>query len=379
MKIAFLNPNFPPRAVPLLNRISKNKNIDLLAIIYSVSQRNRRWKLNKKEYGEIRFNFKILNSKSIGVGIHDFHNTLVSFDIFRILRQFNPDIVLLPGWSDINSFFAFLWAKKNNKTIILRSESTHFENNWRRTLFLPYTKYMIKQSDLLIGSSQRAVDYAKDLAASVNATRIYSSFDTEGFSKKVQTAKKHKTIFKQKIGITQSKVVYFNGQLIKRKGLLELLDAFKSPQLKKIALLISGHGHLQTVVKSFANKQKNVYYLGYLTQDKLPQAYATADIFILPSYEETWGLVIIEALASGLPIITTKYVGASDLIGSRGGVVIDSNSADKIKQAILKLLSTKRLSTIIKRNKTIALNELNYDKIANQFIKQFTNLNKLPR
>jgi glycosyltransferase involved in cell wall biosynthesis len=377
VKVAFLNPTMPPRSISLFNRIAKDKKINLLAIYYAVSQKNRKWLFNSEENEKVNFSYKILQSISFGIGINDYHNTFFSFDLLKILSKFNPDIVVIPGWSDINSLLALLWTKKNRKKLILRTESTNREKSWRRTLFLPITKFIIANSDLVIGSSKAAADYAKSIVPLANTCFIYSSFDTVNFSKLVKKYRRSKNSIKRKYKIKQKKVVYFNGQLIKRKGLLELLASFKDKKLANIALVITGDGPLKSQVKVAVKNQNNIYYLGYLRQNHLAKVYSIADYFILPSYEETWGLVLIEALASSLPIICSQFVGASELLKEKeNGIFIKQVTSKQITKAIIDLINQgdRKYKKIARANHQLAIKKLSYDDIAKEFTNVFKQL-----
>ncbi|MGD9129915.1 MAG: glycosyltransferase family 4 protein [Candidatus Woesebacteria bacterium] len=367
----------PPRSISLFNRIAKDKKINLLAIYYAVSQKNRKWLFNSEENEKVNFSYKILQSISFGIGINDYHNTFFSFDLLKILSKFNPDIVVIPGWSDINSLLALLWTKKNRKKLILRTESTNREKSWRRTLFLPITKFIIANSDLVIGSSKAAADYAKSIVPLANTCFIYSSFDTVNFSKLVKKYRRSKNSIKRKYKIKQKKVVYFNGQLIKRKGLLELLASFKDKKLANIALVITGDGPLKSQVKVAVKNQNNIYYLGYLRQNHLAKVYSIADYFILPSYEETWGLVLIEALASSLPIICSQFVGASELLKEKeNGIFIKQVTSKQITKAIIDLINQgdRKYKKIARANHQLAIKKLSYDDIAKEFTNVFKQL-----
>jgi len=377
IKVAFLNPTIPPRVVSLLNRISKNEEVVLKAFFFAVSQKNRSWSLKSKEYERISFPFEILNSVTFGFGIKDYHNSFLSFDIWQKLSDYDPDIVLLPGWADVTSYLAFMWAKYNHKKIILRSESTVYEKSIRRIIFSPISNILCKNVDLIIGSSYRASEYSKLLAPNTKAITIWSSFDTLKFNQQVNKVKENKNKIKDELGILQKRVFYFNGQTIERKGLLLLLAVFLKKKYEDYALVITGKGKLDDRINAIAQKNNNIYHFGYQTQNKLPTFYAVSDFFILPSFEETWGLVTVEALAAGLPVIVSDMAGSSELIveGDQG-FIISSLSIfgieSKVQEALA--LSKKDYNRMKSAGESLALSTLSYESIANQFVNEFKQL-----
>lgn len=365
IKVAILNPTIPPRSISLFSKINNSEDIDLYAVFFSISQKNRRWE-SAKEVNPT-FPYYILNSISVGLRANDYHNTFVSLDIIKYMRQINPDIIILPGWSDITSLVALLWGRVHSKKIIIRTESTARETSWLRSLFLPITKLALTSSDLIIGSSQAAEEYASSLSPKTPHTHIYSSLDTRSFSEAVNKFRKHKRKTLIDLGVSQRHVVYYNGQYIRRKGIRELLEAFSRDELNNVALMLTGYGPLNKLVNQYVDKHNNIYNFNHIPYDVLPKFYSLADIFILPSHEDTWGVVVVEALSAGLPVITTKYVGSSELIDTRRGIVIDDVDERSIAKAIITILNSD-LTKMGKRNQAYALRELNYDKIAAQFV-----------
>ena len=88
------------------------------------------------------------------------------------------------------------------------------------------------------------------------------------------------------------------------------------------------------------NKISNVFFVGFKQKEELSQYYAISDLFVLPSTQEVWGLVLNEAVACGLPVITTDKVGAStDLIKDGvNGYVVESRNAEHLCDAMKKVL-----------------------------------------
>jgi glycosyltransferase involved in cell wall biosynthesis len=110
------------------------------------------------------------------------------------------------------------------------------------------------------------------------------------------------------------------GRLEPHKGVADLLQAFDTLRKEgiKAELLIAGDGSLRGVVEQAA-ADSAIRYLGHLSGERVWDAYAQADVFVLPSRIEPWGLVVNEAMAAGLPVIVTDRVGcAQDLV--RDGV-----------------------------------------------------------
>jgi glycosyltransferase involved in cell wall biosynthesis len=127
----------------------------------------------------------------------------------------------------------------------------------------------------------------------------------------------------------------FAGQFIPRKGVMILLQALAKLRLDRsdVAMLLLGRGILLNDIQEFLhshNLEKAVRILGYIQQADLPKYCAISDVFVLPSLYDAFPVAIHEAMACGLPIITTEMVGATpDLVkdGVNGFVVPHSDIA----------------------------------------------------
>lgn len=107
--------------------------------------------------------------------------------------------------------------------------------------------------------------------------------------------------------------ILFSGSLIERKGVLELCDAFIRivKDMPHVSLKIMGAGPLEQKVRERINGITQIQLLGFRDWDELQQAYASADILCAPSRHDGWGLIVIEGLAAGLPVIASSNVGAA--------------------------------------------------------------------
>lgn len=129
-------------------------------------------------------------------------------------------------------------------------------------------------------------------------------------------------------------------RLIKRKGIDHILKALAELRDEKISLLIVGTGSYEDYLKELCSKLKLndiVNFYGYCPREELPKLYNNADIFILPSLAESFGLVFAEAMACGLPIIGAKTGGIVDLVLKENGILVEPGGIDEIKEAIVEM------------------------------------------
>ncbi|KAF0094647.1 MAG: rfaG1 [Puniceicoccaceae bacterium 5H] len=131
-------------------------------------------------------------------------------------------------------------------------------------------------------------------------------------------------------------VLLFAGKLIPKKQPARLLEAFLSSAMRtQWALLIVGEGALKPELERQAAEAPDavVRFAGFLNQSRMPEAYAVADALALPSaYQETWGLVVNEALAFGCAAIVSDRVGsAPDLVAEQTGEVFPYHDVDALR------------------------------------------------
>lgn len=147
-------------------------------------------------------------------------------------------------------------------------------------------------------------------------------------------------IEKAELPVENGKIVITSiGELHHRKGHKYLLEAFRKLRIESpnVHLILVGTGPSEYKYKEEFSDLNNVTFLGW--RDDIPQILKASDIFILPSLREAFGLVILEAMASGVVVIATNSGGATDIIkdGITGYIIPPSNS-DRIVEAIFEII-----------------------------------------
>lgn len=147
-------------------------------------------------------------------------------------------------------------------------------------------------------------------------------------------------------------VVLFLGRIHPRKGLDLLVEAFRHvrAEVPEARLVIvgpenDGYGAGLRGKVAQAGLAEAIHFCGPLNQTEVIQAYVDADIFALPSYTENFGMTVVEAMATGLPVVISDQVNISDqILADRAGLVTRCD-ATEVAQALLKLLAEPALRT----------------------------------
>lgn len=151
----------------------------------------------------------------------------------------------------------------------------------------------------------------------------YPPIDTHLFN---QQHRLNKLTLQQKYCLSSEKVtILFPSTGHRRKGFFALMEAMKKLPADKYELVIAGNQPIEV-------SSNQIKYLGFV--DDMAELYSACDITILPSHYEPFGLVVIESIACGTPVIISQFVGAKDLISSEEGIILDDLSPDSIAKAI---------------------------------------------
>lgn len=314
MKILWLNPSFLDYRIPVYKRINELSNNNF-HIIFS----KRRCKYNIPNKIKIAIGNNAVcfnNDKVYNIG---FNHTLsnkhidipITWGLYKEIKKINPDIVIAEGffqWTPI----AICYCKKNNIPILIAYERTKWTERscpkWR-TL---YRKFIDRYVSGYIVNGSLTKEYLIDIIH-VDTSRIFiggMSADSKGLTDCINKFDE-KDLFKRSLNIKNGITYLYVGQVIERKGVKYLLDAW-CKHIKKHNednLLIIGGGKK---LNEYINKYKNVsgvYFSGAVDYDKVYKYYAISDVFIIPTVEDNWSLVVPEAMACGLPIATSIYNG----------------------------------------------------------------------
>ncbi|MCL1966075.1 MAG: glycosyltransferase family 4 protein, partial [Candidatus Bathyarchaeota archaeon] len=171
---------------------------------------------------------------------------------------------------------------------------------------------------------------------------IHNGVDTNKF----QPAKDKQKI-KTELGLNPNDHIILSvGRLYARKGLFTLIDTLSTviKQFPNTKLVISGKGQSNEMTKLHTHAkhlavEKNILFTGYYPDQKLPKLYQAADIFAFSTFYEHHPFAILEALATGLPVVTTTVGGIAETIETgKNGLLVQPSNSKQFADAILYLL-----------------------------------------
>ena len=192
-----------------------------------------------------------------------------------------------------------------------------------------------------ICTSDKTIDYFKYYGA--DEKKVFKYPFTSIYEKNVLSEPLYPTEKKEiraRLGIPEEKMIISVGQFIYRKGFDVLLEACKELGGDTGIYLIGGKAtdEYAEIVKN--NRIQNVHFLDFMSPVELAEYYKAADLFAFPTREDIWGLVVNEAAAYGLPIVTTfDCIAGLEMVSDANGKLVPANDTIALKTAIVSVLS----------------------------------------
>lgn len=234
----------------------------------------------------------------------------------------------------------------NIKTYVTAHGSDMFELYKSQPLMRSTIRNVLKNADgvFAVSNALRHEIVATGVVGIAEKTKIsWNSVDINKFNNVANDS------FKNENGLRDKPIVLFVGNLIKRKNVESLLEA------KKIAnsdyyLVIVGNGPLFKKLNKKVEDEniRDVIFTG--SRDDVENIIPSCDVLILPSFSESFGLVLIEALACGKPVIGSDVGGISEIINENVGLLVNPKKVSSISKAIDKIISDDELKTVLSMN-----------------------------
>lgn len=332
MRLAIVTPMLSPYRNPVFADLAGRASLDLLVLTFSEDQRGRHWDLDRL-YADECFRCKRLGRDG------------GRFGIWHSLRNFSPDVVVVGGYDASACWAALLYCKVLNKKAVLWSGTTR-RSVRRRGMASASRRGFIRMSHSFVAYGTLAKEFLVCHGARPEGIVIgYNTVDVDYFAEQTASCRALLECHRLRERISPVSLL-FVGRLLESKGFSYLLAAMRRLSDPGVSLVVVGDGPLRKQYEAEARRDGlNVFFEGFCEPAKLPLYYAACDVFVFPTLSDTWGLVVNEAMASGLPVVSSIDAGASyDLVrqGYNGWIVDPRNTAD-FAGAVDKLVTDREL------------------------------------
>ena len=309
MKVLFLT-NIPsPYRVDFFNELGKYCE---LTVLYERKKAdNREWISNKN------INFKSVFLKGIKKG----NDTALCFEVIKYLKEYY-DHIIIGGYSTPTGMLAIEFLKFKKKKYILSCDGGFIRENESKINY-KIKKHFISGANIYLSTGKVCSKYLEYYGARKEKIYFYpfTSVHKDEILKRTLNPIEKENL-KKELGIKDKKIVIFVGQIIHRKGIDILLKAIKNVSGNIAFYIIGGQPtdeYKETIKKLDLD---NIKFMDFMEKKLLFKYYQVSDLFVLPTREDIWGLVVNEAMANGLPVISTyKCVAGVELINQNGRLI----------------------------------------------------------
>lgn len=345
MRVLYLTTVPAPYKVQFFEELGKLCDLTVLFELDNVSYREDGW---------METDFR--NFKSVylaGVKVRD---KKISLGIIKHLKQNLYDLIVVGVYSTIPQMLTQIYMNKKNIPYIISSDGGLIRAEKR--IASNVKKYFIGSAKAWLSTGKTTTEYLVHYGADVNKTYVYpftSISQSDVLANPVTIS--DKVVIRKKLNISEEKMILSVGQFIYRKGYDVLLKACERLD-KNIGVYIVGGKPTEEYIQMQSDlKLTNVHFVDFMKKPELAEYYKAADLFVLPTREDIWGLVINEAMAYGLPVITTnKCVAGMEMIRSgNNGLIIPINETEGLCNGILDILYRHNYYSICQNNLNISL------------------------
>jgi 1,2-diacylglycerol 3-alpha-glucosyltransferase len=340
-RLVILTEIISPYRIPLFNELAKQPEVDVHVIFLAETDPElRHWHVYKEE---IRFPYSVLPSWRKRFGAY---NILLNRGVGRALKSAAPEVILCGGYNYVASWQALAWARTRRTPFLLWSESNLQDMRPGHSLVEFLKDEFIRRCAGFVVPGQSAREYLQ--SRKVNDDRIFTAVnavDNALFGAAAAEARRHEAESRAQCDLPD-RYILFVGRLVKEKGVFDLLSAYAQldARLRRdVGLVFVGDGAADRKLRQRAESISPgvVKLAGFAQREQLGTYYALAEMMILPTHTDPWGLVVNEAMACGLPVIVSSAAGCvADLVKENwNGLEVPPGDIPALAAAIEHLLA----------------------------------------
>ncbi|MDZ7315167.1 MAG: glycosyltransferase family 1 protein [candidate division KSB1 bacterium] len=371
MRVAYFTESLPPNTdgvVKTLVRLVETlqeQNIDFLFFSPVVPDESYSWR------------DRVIKVKSVPLFLYKSYQVGLPFfeGITRRLDEFSPDIIHICAPSFLG-LTGLNYALKNSLPAVT-SYHTHFVDyfsyfglSWLEPTGWSYLQWFHNKCEMTFAPSPSALAELRRRGIQ-NVSLWQRGIELDRFSPHYYNPE-----LRRSIGAEDKPILLFVGRLINHKDLEDLVEASRilAGRGRDFKLVLVGDGPMRAELEE---KLPDAHFTGFLYGKELAQWYASADIFVFPSTTETFGNVILEAFASGIPAVGVAAGGVADIITHHhDGLIAKPKNPRDFASAVERLLLYPHLAKKLGQNARISAQRYNWQEINRQLLDQYQEIIK---
>jgi 1,2-diacylglycerol 3-alpha-glucosyltransferase len=351
-RVTIITEIISPYRIPLFNALAKSPVVDLHVIFLAETDPQlRQWHVYKNE---IAFAYEVLPSFRKRIGKL---NLLLNRGLISALQRAAPHAIVCGGYNYLASWRALRWARTHRVPFLLWSESNLHDLRGAHRFVDFLKKRFLRQCSGFVVPGLAAREYLRAQGVSNHAIfEAPNAVDNVFFATAAGEARHSPEAMRSSLDLPE-RYFLFAGRLVREKGVFDLLAAYAELEealRHRIGLVLAGDGQIRLPLEERARliSPGNIKFAGFAHREQLPAYYGLAEALILPTYTDTWGLVVNEAMACGLPVIVSRAAGCvADLVEDGvNGLLIPPKDTSSLVAAMRKLAGDHGLRTAMGAN-----------------------------
>ena len=249
------------------------------------------------------------------------------------------DAIVICGYSSPTAILAIHWLQRKKIPFYMEVDGGLIRQEWKGKYL--FKRSLVRKADQWLSTGRYTTEFLVHYGAEESRVHVYpftSLFEKDILP--VVPSPEEKQALKQELGIPEKRMVLAVGRFVPGKGFDILMQAACSLEKDVGVYIVGGEPTEEYLNMRSALGLENVHFVGFQKKEALSRYYKAADLFVLPTRGDVWGLVINEAMACGLPVITTdRCIAGLELVeeGVNGSVIsVDDTDAlaGKMKQIL---------------------------------------------
>jgi glycosyltransferase involved in cell wall biosynthesis len=331
-----------PYREPHLAAVAAHRRIDLHVVYPARTIQRRTWTVP-----EARARTTYLRGPALPLSRLLHHDYPLTPGVVRLLERERPDCVIVSGWALLATQLAIVWCRLRGTPYLLASDShgAELRATWRASLKRRVLPPVVRGAAGWLAAGTLAAEDLARYGADPERTIVFPlTVDVEALAERAASLRPRRETLRAGLGAGPSDVVVLHvGRLIAFKRIDRLVEAVAraaQAATAPVRLVLVGDGPEEGALRRLARTRGvEVIFAGFREGDALVAAYVAADVLALVSERETWGVVVNEAMACGLPLVLSDRVGAAAdlLVPGENGERVRSGDVEGLAQALAAL------------------------------------------
>ncbi len=279
-------------------------------------------------------------------------STAAAIALLVMLVREKPDYLICYGYTLKPQLTALLWAMISGAPFAVAGDANEYIDNptgLKRRLKTFWLRRITAHAAALIvigTANRRFWESYGAVAGQLYEARF--AVDNKYYIESCASARSREKL--TELGLNGRVVFLYAGRLVRRKNVDLIIRAARSLPGDRIAVIIAGDGEERGRLEALAGNDDRIHFAGRVEPADLPLWYAMSDVLILPAAQEPWGLVVNEAMASGLAVIAHRHCGAAvDLVDAGNGFRLEELSVDELARAMRMIAGDNKMLSDMKK------------------------------